>query len=223
MERQFTLPIAIAAAIHAGLLFGYRPSSVASHVDALRKSVTKHFEPPPVVQLETRDDPATTDSTPAKSSSEVERPSLPELPPPENPSGPVMEMPRSNPTNALSPAKFDLRPPGLLNGSKLGAGIGAGLAGVRDLDNPPRARLQTAPQYPFEARNSGREGTVTVEFTVDENGLVTDPHVVSSSDRVFEEPTLRAVSKWRFEPGRRGGRVVRFRMALPVVFNLNQD
>ena len=47
--------------------------------------------------------------------------------------------------------------------------------------------------------------------------------VVESSDRVFEEAAVRAVAKWRFEPGRRDGRVVRFRMAVPIVFALNAD
>ena len=55
-----------------------------------------------------------------------------------------------------------------------------------------------------------------------EEAAAIDPRVVKSSDRMFEEPTLRAVAKWQFEPGRRAGRIVRFRMAVPVVFNLNE-
>jgi protein TonB len=39
---------------------------------------------------------------------------------------------------------------------------------------------------------------------------------------MFEEPTLRAVAKWQFEPGRRDGRIVKFRMTVPVLFNLNE-
>lgn len=97
------------------------------------------------------------------------------------------------------------------------------LAGIRDLDNPPRARLQASPMYPLEAKRTDREGTVLIEFTVDEGGMVLDPKVMSSTDRIFDEATLRAVAKWRFEPGRRAGRIVRFRMALPVVFSLSQD
>ncbi len=89
------------------------------------------------------------------------------------------------------------------------------------LDNPPRTRFQPAPIYPFESKRDGLRGEVVVEFIVDESGLVRDPRVVSSSSRVFEEATLRAVSKWKFEPGRRAGRIVPFKMAVPVVFNLN--
>jgi protein TonB len=60
-----------------------------------------------------------------------------------------------------------------------------------------------------------------VEFVVDEAGHVLDPHVLRSSNPLFEAPTLRAVAKWRFEPGRKDGRVVRFRMAVPVEFAVN--
>ena len=33
---------------------------------------------------------------------------------------------------------------------------------------------------------------------------------------------LRAVAKWRFEPGRRHGQIVRFRMVVPIHFSLNE-
>jgi protein TonB len=62
-----------------------------------------------------------------------------------------------------------------------------------------------------------------VEFGVDEGGRVYDPRVVRSSDALFDEPTLEAVRQWRFEPGRRNGRIVRFRMMLPVEFHLDQE
>jgi protein TonB len=44
---------------------------------------------------------------------------------------------------------------------------------------------------------------------------------VRSSAQVFDEPTLRAVARWKFEPGRKDGRAVRFRMSVPVVFNVH--
>ena len=80
-----------------------------------------------------------------------------------------------------------------------------------------------APVYPFDAKRNGLTGEVFVEFTVDEEGAVISPRVVRSSDRIFEDATLRAVSRWRFEPGRRANQIVRFRMAVPVVFNLNES
>jgi protein TonB len=104
-----------------------------------------------------------------------------------------------------------------------GTAIGVGSIVSRDqLDNSPRTRFQVAPVYPFQAKSSGQNGEVMVEFVVDESGNVLNPRVVSSSDRAFEENTLRAVAKWKFEPGRRDGRTVRFRMSVPVVFKLGE-
>jgi protein TonB len=46
---------------------------------------------------------------------------------------------------------------------------------------------------------------------------------VRSSDRIFEEAALRAVARWKFEPGRRDGRIVRFKMSVPIVFRLDEN
>ena len=113
--------------------------------------------------------------------------------------------------------------PGDKDGSLTGPIGRTGTVIAGDLDNPPRVRAQTAPQYPFGEKAQGVTGEVLVEFTVDERGAVLEPRVVRSSSRVFEEPTLRAVAKWRFEPGKRDGRVVRFKMVVPVVFSLTEN
>jgi protein TonB len=89
------------------------------------------------------------------------------------------------------------------------------------LDKSPSTRFQATPIYPHAAKAQGLNGEVIVEFMVDESGRVHDPHVVSSSDRVFEENALRAVAKWVFEPGKRNNHVVRFRMSVPIIFKLN--
>ncbi len=88
------------------------------------------------------------------------------------------------------------------------------------LDKTPRTKVRVAPMYPNEARGTGLTGEVWVEFVVDEAGRVLRPRVVRSTDARFEAATLRAVEKWRFEPGTRQGVPVRFRMAVPVVFSL---
>jgi periplasmic protein TonB len=90
------------------------------------------------------------------------------------------------------------------------------------LDNSPRTLSQAQPIYPFDKKREGIAGEVHVEFTVDEAGRVIEPRVVHSTDRAFEAPTIAAVSKWRFEPGRRDGRIVRFKMLVPVLFSLNE-
>ncbi|MCF7686692.1 MAG: energy transducer TonB [Cephaloticoccus sp.] len=90
------------------------------------------------------------------------------------------------------------------------------------LDASPRALVQAPPLYPHEAKIRGFEGEVLVAFTVDESGHVISVQVLGSSDPIFEKAARLAVGKWRFEPGRRQGRVVRFAMTVPIVFHLNQ-
>jgi protein TonB len=104
-----------------------------------------------------------------------------------------------------------------------GPGDHFGPVGSGQLDNAPRVRFQQPPKYPYEAVRAQLHGTVVVEVGVDEGGRVYDPRVVRSSDALFDEPTLEAVRQWRFEPGRRNGRIVRFRMMLPVEFHLDQE
>ncbi len=57
------------------------------------------------------------------------------------------------------------------------------------------------PKYPSEALRNGQSGTVQVEFTVGPNGSVTSARVISASPaRVFNNETLAAVKRWRFQP-----------------------
>ncbi|MBK8476412.1 MAG: energy transducer TonB [Opitutaceae bacterium] len=88
------------------------------------------------------------------------------------------------------------------------------------LDKIPKARQQIAPRYPFELKRQGVSGECTVQFFVDEKGMVLDPIVVSSTHREFEKPSLDAVAQWRFSPGMKNGRAVATRMQQPIPFNI---
>jgi protein TonB len=57
-----------------------------------------------------------------------------------------------------------------------------------------------------------------VVFTVDQQGRVENPVVQSASDPAFEQPVLAAIKQWKFEPGKRSGKAVRFRMRQPFSF-----
>jgi protein TonB len=63
----------------------------------------------------------------------------------------------------------------------------------------PRPISRIEPTYPREALERGLEGDVLVELDTDEGGYVVNPRVISSTDPVFEQPTLRAVSRWRYQ------------------------
>ena len=91
------------------------------------------------------------------------------------------------------------------------------------LDQTPVARFQARPQYPFEMRRAGIAGEVVVDFIVDTNGDVQNAYAIRSSQRVFESAAVQAVSKWKFKPGRKGGRDVPTHMQVPIVFTLNEE
>jgi protein TonB len=91
------------------------------------------------------------------------------------------------------------------------------LFSVADLDQKPRVVYQPGPVLSTELRRKA-PGTVTILFTVDESGRVADPTVQSATDPAFERPALAAVKQWKFEPGKRNGQPVRFRMRVPITF-----
>ena len=90
---------------------------------------------------------------------------------------------------------------------------------LADLDQQPRAILQSAPRYPQDLLRQGRKGTVYVVFMVDQRGRVVNPKVERSTDPAFDDAALDAVKQWKFEPGTRHGEKVQFRMRIPITFN----
>jgi periplasmic protein TonB len=94
---------------------------------------------------------------------------------------------------------------------------------VGDLERVPRAKVQVPPEYPHAMKQTGAGGSVVVEFDVDTSGHVVRAEARSYSDREFAEPAVRAVRKWRFEPGRRDGKAVPFRMTIPIEFSIEND
>jgi len=94
---------------------------------------------------------------------------------------------------------------------------------ISKLDQAPQPRFQARPQYPFEMRRAGISGEVVVDFLVDTNGDVQNAYAVRSSQREFEAAAVQAVSKWKFKPGRKGGRNVITHMQVPIVFTLSDD
>lgn len=104
---------------------------------------------------------------------------------------------------------------------RIGGGVGGeegeALVGFEDLDQRPRAIYQPAPVLDSQMRRR-TPATVHVVFVVDARGRVEEPRVQRSSDPMFERAALAAVRQWRFEPGRRAGEPVRFRMRVPITF-----
>ncbi len=89
------------------------------------------------------------------------------------------------------------------------------LFSLADLDQRPRVLYQPSPNI-TDAMRRKAPGTVYVIFIVDERGRVDSPSVQKSTDPVFDAPALSAVKQWKFEPGKRNGQAVRFRMRVPI-------
>lgn len=80
-------------------------------------------------------------------------------------------------------------------------------------------------KYPEKARGEGRQGRVIVEFIVEKDGTIT--HVKVIKDEVgcgAGEEVVRVVKNMPpFIPGKAGGKAVRAKYSLPVLFQLNDD
>lgn len=88
---------------------------------------------------------------------------------------------------------------------------------LADLDQKPRPVYQQQPRVTSAMRKK-MPCTVYILFTVTETGRVQDPVVQSSDDPMFDGPALAAIKQWKFEPGKRGGQAVSFRMRQPMTF-----
>lgn len=93
----------------------------------------------------------------------------------------------------------------------------AELVSIDDLDQKPRAVHQPSPSIDAEVRKAGG-GTVYILFVVDPSGRVENPIVQRQVHPVLDRAALAAVKQWRFEPGRRNGEAVGFRMRVPITF-----
>lgn len=75
--------------------------------------------------------------------------------------------------------------------------------------------------YPYEAKQKGIQGRVTVQFIVGEDGAVRNVSVLQSAHALLDAEAIRVISaspKW--EPGRQLGRAVPVTYTFPVVFIL---
>ncbi len=75
--------------------------------------------------------------------------------------------------------------------------------------------------YPEIAKENGVSGRVTLQFTVDTKGKVTDIKVVRGVDSSLDKEAVRVVSSSpTWTPGRQSGKPVKVRFTFPVIFQL---
>ena len=92
---------------------------------------------------------------------------------------------------------------------------------IEDLVVLPKYKIQVKPNYPKEAQQVQKEGTVILQATVDVNGIPQD--IVSSTNLGFglEEAAIEALKKTTFHPATKGGKPITLeRVQIPYEFKL---
>ena len=212
--ERYTMPVIIAAALHGALLLSY--------TDTLPPRPNVVEAPPvlpPMPQMEMSNVPEVNTGEAGAGRAEP-LPQLPDIPDrPESP--PRFTVPVTPAAPSIKPVvNLPDNPRGPIGTGEIENGMGLPtLPSVHHLDRRPRAMVQPSPAFPEAMRISGTNGSVTVAFVVDTAGRVVSAEAVRCSQREFAEPAVRAVLRWRFEPGTINGRKVSFRMAVPIEFN----
>lgn len=90
-----------------------------------------------------------------------------------------------------------------------------------DDQQPPDLSSNRPPAYPAEAVRRRLEGTVLLRLWISAAGEVERVEVVRSSGHgILDRSAVEAVSSWRGQPARRGGRSVEAVEVLPIRFRL---
>jgi TonB family protein len=59
---------------------------------------------------------------------------------------------------------------------------------------------EVEPKYPEEARDAGIKGSVRIKIWITERGSVKKGIVIHSTDKIFNQESLRAIAQWQFSP-----------------------
>jgi protein TonB len=90
-----------------------------------------------------------------------------------------------------------------------------------EVDRIPQPIHRVAPIYPYEMKQAGVSGFVSLLFICDSKGRVKRVQVKSSSHMEFEKDVISAIRQWIFDPGMKDGQPVKVRMLIPFKFNLS--
>jgi protein TonB len=89
------------------------------------------------------------------------------------------------------------------------------------ITRPATLIKQSTPRFPARAKRMGiRQGTVTIEFTIDRNGAVKNASVVKADPPgLFDETALREIQKWKYRPKVENGTAVDTRQRFTFRFS----
>ena len=218
---RYRWPAIVAAGLH-GALFISLPHP---GIDPVAKAIVESPAPPPrpenLIQFEDPDTAATGEDKPTASSPAL--PDIPETPTPPSLDRVAITIPVRENMTVRPDTRLIIRRDGVDGPLQDGVPNIGKISGWKDLDRVPRATAQIPPDYPATMRQNSEKGSVMVQFDVDTSGRVVRAEAVRYTHREFVDPAVRAVMKWHFEPGKRQGRAVPFRMAVPIEFGLSAD
>lgn len=215
MNKDLIIGLLVSVAVHLLALNPFAGKQAPPKREAVVKEEVVQMEMPPLPDEE-EEKPKELDEEPVENV--MAPPSL-------------IDLPTVVPVNAFTQPLQPPPPPGLVAskgainipvnppGANFGRGI-KDLFDINNLDQKPVGRVQNPPQYPYEMSRAGISGEVVVEFIINSAGDVVDTRVVRSSHREFEVPAMQAVQKWKFKPGRKGGKAVATRVSQLIEFNL---
>ena len=85
----------------------------------------------------------------------------------------------------------------------------------------PLYKVNPPPKYPRLARKRGYQGTVVLDVLVDQNGMVGDLRLFTSSGySILDRKAMESVKVWLFEPGMKGNKKLDMWVRVPVRFEL---
>ncbi|WP_404423285.1 energy transducer TonB [Nibricoccus sp. IMCC34717] len=221
MKRDLIIGLLVSLLIHGGIGFGgefFKPKVKKAVSDDGEEMVISIAPPPEIEPEEIESDTANERTTQAETSS-FAPPSLVDAPqavtfdsftqtlqPPPPPNvniSKTMNVPKGPPaTGAVARNMSDV-------------------FNVKDLDQQPQAKFKSNPVYPYDLKRQGVEGSAVVEAILSPEGSIIDAWAVKSTHREFEQPAVQAVMKWKFRPGKKGGKNVKVRIQQLIVFKLN--
>lgn len=94
--------------------------------------------------------------------------------------------------------------------------------GMDEVDQAPVATEKSRPAYPYRARRLNLNGEVDIKFMVDSSGRVSQVTVLRATPpKLFDQSVRKAVSNWRFAPGKVRGRPVNTWVTTTIVFRID--
>ena len=185
----------------------------------------------PIVKTETQKPPVP-DTKPVQPTEDQ----VPDKPPVPTTEAPIDDLTPSAPVDDSSGSGDG---PGIGPGDGPGVGPGTGdnpdsggdLPSDGDDDMPvrlsvgmtrPEAISKVTPKYTEAARKAGVQGTVIVEAVIDEQGRVTNVHVLRGLPMGLDRMAVEAIQQWRFRPAMRGDKPVKVYFTLTAIFSIQR-